>query len=269
MGAALHDVEEQVNILMHTFEHNVDWAARPPLMANSAVFENPANSRNIQPGQMYEVADAYTAGQAPDPLRPMRAVSAQYHLIMTQVDNLLRKSDEISGLPAFAYSSQDYGRSSLGEYSQRISNALRIVKEAAIEEDAALEPAWRALFNHLLTTDKGFSEGQDIDLSFRGITGLLTKDLENKERMLMLSMVQNGVDRQALPKQVEDFAYRQLVAQAGYPLETLGMDDIVLDKALAEAHNTPSALSNLGSQTPQLDGRSGKIPSGAIPNGVM
>jgi len=267
MGAALYDLEEQVNTIFHTFEHNMDWASRPPTMINSTVFENPLSSKSIVPGAQYEVADAYTGGQMPDPIRPMRAVSAQYHLIMTQLDNLLRKADEACGLPAFAYSSQDFGRSSLGEYSQRISNALRVIKEAAIEEDIALEPAWRALFNHHMENDKGFSEGQDIDLSFRGITGLLTQDLARQERRAMLSVVQNGVDRQSLPKMVEDFAYRQVLEDAGYPVDSLGMGDALLDQAVASANAAAGA--NLpfgagGQQVPQLDGRSGGVARGAV-----
>ena len=270
IAAAVRDIEQQVNVTMHIFENNLDWASRPPVMVNSTTFENPLNAKNINPGQQYEIADSYTSGSSPDPLRPMRTVSAQYHLIHTQIDALLRKADEASGIPSFAYGSGDYGKASLGEYSQRMSNALRVVKEAAIDEDLALEPAWRALFNHLMRTDKTFSEGQDVDLVLRGITGLMTKDLADKERRNMIGIVQAGVDRGAIPKEVEDFAFRQVLVDAGFPIESLGMDDPILDSAAAQAAGAPNSFVAGSPQVPAVDGRSTKgMAQGAVatPNG--
>jgi hypothetical protein len=119
----------------------------------------------------------------------------------------------------------------------------------------------------MLENEEGFSEGQDIDLSFRGITGLLAKDLAAKERMAMLGLIQQGVDRQSLPKQVEEFAYRQMIDDAGYPTEALGLDDALLDKALASAASgggMGAAGLGTGQQTPQLDGRSGAVAPGAV-----
>lgn len=260
----IRDYEQQVNTLMAVFENNIAWATMPPMMKNASVFQNPADAANIRPGQQYEVADMYTGGASPDPLRSMRTVSAQYHLIMSEINAIIKLADEASGIPSFAYSGQDYGKSSLGEFSARLSAAMRIVKEAALAEDTALENSWRALFQWLMEHEEGFAEGQDIKLQLRGITGLLSAEEITRSRQAVLGMIMTGVDRQTIPKEVEQFAIRRELEAAGIPAQELGMDNVVLDYALAQAAGMPTQAMS-ANQIPQLDGRStGGMPQGAV-----
>jgi hypothetical protein len=260
----IRDYEEQVNTLMQVFENNIAWATMPPLMKNSTVFKNPSDAINIAPGQQYEIADMYTGGATPDPLRSMRTVSAQYHLIMSEINAIIRMADSASGIPSFAYSGNDYGKSSLGEFSARLSSAMRIVKEAALMEDTALEGSWRALFNHLMENEKGFAEGMDVDLQIRGITGLLSEEEVTRSRQAVLGMVMTGVDRGTIPKEIETFAVRRELEAAGIPAAELGMDSAILDSATASAAGMPTPVMGAG-QIPQLDGRSNQgMPQGAV-----
>jgi hypothetical protein len=261
----IRDYEEQVNTLMAIFENNVAWASMPPMMKNSTVFNNPADAKSIMPGQQYEVSDMYTGGNSPEPLRSMRTVSAQYHLIMSEINAIIRLADGASGIPSFAYSGQDYGKSSLGEFSARLSSAMRIVKEAALMEDTALETSWRALFQWLMENEKGFAEGMDIDLQLRGITGLLSEEEVTRNRQAMLGMIMQGVDRGTIPKEIETYAVRRELEASGIPASELGMDNAILDHATAMAAGMPSQPMATGGQIPQLDGRStGGMPQGAV-----
>lgn len=272
MGAMLWDSEQRVNRIMHLFEHNIDWSARTPIMTNPNVFENPSDARNVVPGGQYTVEDRFGAsGAMPEPIRPMNAVSAQYHLLMSQVGAILRQADEDCGIPAFAYGAQDFGRSSLGEYSQRLSNALRTIKQAALYEDIFfIEPAFRGLFNHLMTTDKQMAEGQDVNVLIRGMTGLLKEDERIKRQQEVIPMLLNPNASQFVPEAAVNYAVRQLLEQAGFPVDALGMSDPVLDNALAVAAGQPLPGSTAGGQQiPQLDGRSG-VPAAnvASPSGA-
>jgi hypothetical protein len=261
----IRDYEEQVNTLMQVFENNIAWSTMPPLMKNSTVFKNPSDATNISPGQQYEIADMYTGGSTPDPLRSMRTVSAQYHLIMSEINALIKMADSASGIPSFAYSGQDYGKSSLGEFSARLSSAMRIVKEAALLEDVALENSWRALFHWLMENEKGFAEGMDMDLQLRGIVGLLAEEELTRSRQAVMGMVMTGVDRNVIPKEVEQFVVRRELEAAGIPAAALGMDDAILDNALAYANTMPNPSMMPSGQIPQLDGRSsGGMPPGAV-----
>lgn len=274
MGAMLWDSEQRVNRIMHTFEQNMDWASRPPTMVNPSVFENPSDAMKIRPGDQYNVEDRFaTSGTMPEPIRQMHTVSAQYHLIMTQVGSILRQADEECGVPAFAYSAQDFGRSSLGEYSQRMSNALRTIKQAALMEDIYfIEPAFTQLFAHELREDPELASGQDVGIVVRGMTGLLQEDLRNQRQQAVIPAVFNG--RQNLPgiypEAVVRYAARQLLEQAGFPVDALGMSDPVVDNALAVAANQPlPGATPGGPQVPQLDGRSGVPASNvAAPSGA-
>jgi hypothetical protein len=261
------DYEEQINMLMAVFENNITWATMPPLMKNSTVFQNPADAINIQPGQQYEISDQYTGGSVPDPLRSMRTVSAQYHLIMSEINAIIKLADNASGIPSFAYSGAGYGagRGSLGEFSARLTAALRVIREAALMEDTALESSWHAMFNYLLENEPGFCEGMDVDLQIRGVTGLLQEDQAAKNNMAVLSMVQAGVDRGSVPKEVEEYVLRQQLESAGVPAQELGMDNILLDHATAQANGMPQQGLGAGQQIPQLDGRSTKnMPQGGV-----
>jgi hypothetical protein len=263
----ISDYEEQVNMLMAVFENNITWATMPPLMKNSTVFQNPADAVNIQPGQQYEVSDQYTGGAAPEPLRSMRTVSAQYHLIMSEINAIIKLADNASGIPSFAYSGASYGggRGSLGEFSARLTAALRVIREAALMEDTALESSWHAMFNYLLENEPGFCEGMDVDLQIRGVTGLLQEDEAAKNNMAVLAMVQGGVDRGSVPKEVEEYVLRQQLESAGVPAQELGMDNILLDHATAQANGMPQQGLGAGQQIPALDGRSMKnMPQGGV-----
>jgi hypothetical protein len=261
----IRDYEEQINTLMLLFENNISWATMPPMMKNSTVFSNPADASNILPGQQYEISDMYTGGTSPDPLRSMKTVSAQYHLIMSEIHALIKLADSASGIPSFAYSGQDYGKSSLGEFSARLSSAMRIVKEAALAEDTALENSWKALFHWLLENEHSFAEGMDVDLQIRGVTGLLAEEELTRSRQVVMGMVMQGVDRGTIPKEVEQFVVRRELEAAGIPSVALGLDDAILDNAAAVANTMPAQAVMPGGQIPQLDGRSNQgMPQGAV-----
>jgi hypothetical protein len=264
LSAMLWDSEQRANVLMHLFENNADWASRPPRLVNPSVFENPNDAHNIQPGMQYSVEDRFaTSGAMPEPVRAMNMVSAQYHLLMTQVSAILRQADEDCGIPAFAYSAQDFGRSSLGEYSQRISNALRTIKQAALNEDTYfIEPAFTGLFHYLMQEDPDLAEGQDVGVQIRGMTGLLKEDERQKREAAVMGFVVQGAQSGAVPKPALDYAVRRMLEQAGFPVDALGLTDPVTDAALAVAASQPiTGFTAGGPQVPQLDGRSNVPPA--------
>jgi hypothetical protein len=266
LAAMLWDSEQRVNVLMHLFEHNADWASRPPRLVNPTVFENPNDATQIVPGGQYNVEDRFaTSGSLPEPVRSMNMVSAQYHLLMSQVGAILRQADEDCGIPAFAYSAQDFGRSSLGEYTQRVSNALRTIKQAALNEDTYfIEPAFTGLFHHLLQTEPDLAEGQDVGVLVRGMTGLLKEDERQKREAGVMSFVMQGAKDGIVPEQAVRYATRRLLEQAGFPVDALGLSDPVIDSALAVAASQPlQGLTAGGPQVPQLDGRS-NVPSANV-----
>jgi len=270
LAGMLWDSEQRLNRLMHLFEHNIDWASRPPLLSNPNVFENPNDASNIVPGGSYKVEDRFaTSGSIPEPVRTISTVSAQYHLIMSQVGAIARQADEDCGIPAFAYGAQDFGRSSLGEFSQRMSNALRTIKQAALMEDINfIEPAFTGLFHHEMRTDADMAEGQDVGVVIRGMTGLLQEDqkvMRSQQVLPALLNLSNSPNGAALvPEQALQYAVRQMLEQAGFPVDALGMGNPIIDQALATAASQPSTgLTPGGPQVPQLDGRSG-VPSANV-----
>lgn len=262
MGAMLWDTETRVNRMMHIFEHNLDWAARPPVLRNKAAFDNPNDAAGIAPNGQYDVEERFgVTGNMPDAVRTMNTVSAQYHLIMTQIGAILRQADEDCGIPAFAYSSQDFGRSSLGEYSQRMTNALRTVKGLALQEDFHfIEPCFSNLFDYLMDTDKQMHEGQDIKVVVRGMTGLLREDVKAKQQQSIIPMLLNAPPGGVVPPQAQEYAVRQLLEQAGFPVDALGLANPLMDNAVAVAAAMPtSGITAASNQVPNLDNRSGAL----------
>lgn len=268
IAGMLWDTEQEVNRLLHIFEHNIDWSARAPVLYNKSAFENPNDANNLRPGNGYNVNDTLygTSGRLPDPVRTIGTVTAQYHLIMTQVQAFLRMADEACGIPAFAYSSQDMGKSSLGEYTQRMSNALRTIKGMAIAEDMYLiEPMFTGLFEYLMIKEPELREGQDINLQVRGITGLLKEDMQAQKQAETLPLLMQA--SQSIPglQAPLSFALRQLLEQAGFPVDALGMTDPVMENALAVAASQPlQGYNPAGQQVPSIDGRSGNIPAANV-----
>lgn len=272
MGAMLWDTEQRINRLMHIFEHNVDWASRPPILRNRTAFDNPNDATNVQPNGQYDIEERFGAtGSMPDALRTMNTVSAQYHLIMTQVGQLLRQADEDAGVPAFAYSSQDFGRSSLGEYSQRMSNAMRTVKGLALQEDFHfIEPAFTLMFDREVDADDELREGQDINVVVRGMTGLLKEDLQAQRQQEIIPMILQAGQTGLLPPQAQAYAMRQLLEQAGFPVDALGMSDPIIDNALAVAAAMPqTGMQAASQQVPELDGRSGSLAQANVAGAAM
>lgn len=282
MGAMLWDTEQRINRIMHVYENNLDWAARPPLLVNPEAFADTSRVLTPQPGETYEVNQDIllsTGGRLPDPMRAIQGSSAQYHLIYTQVQALLRAADEECGIPAFAYGAQDFGRASLGEYSQRMSNALRTIKEAALEEDAYfIEPAFENMFARLMQEEPELAEGQDVNMQVRGLTGLLSEDQSKTNAKETLGMLVNLNNQPGLIEpEVLRYGVRSFLEASGMPVEALGISDPTVERAmtLAASHQAMqphSAIGGVGGmqgtfnapQVPQVDGRSGGIPQGAV-----
>lgn len=279
MGAMLWDTEQRVNRILHIYEDNLDWAARPPLLVNSDVFADTVRVSSPRPGESYEVnqeALLSSGNRLPDPMRAIQGASAQYHLILSQVQSLLRAADEECGIPAFAYGAQDFGRASLGEYSQRMSNALRTIKEAALEEDAYfIEPAFENMFARLMQEDPELAQGQDVNLQVRGLTGLLSEDQSKtsaKEALGMLMSLSRQPD--LIEPEVLRYGVRAFLEASGFPVEALGVSDPTVERALTvaasnQATQSASATGGLSNafirpQVPQIDGRSGGVPQQAV-----
>lgn len=274
LGAMVWDTEQRINRLLHLFESNVDWASRPPLLRNSSAFDNPMDAANIYPGGQFDVEQTFgVTGSMPDVLRPMNAVSAQYHLIMTQVNALLQLADNDAGIPAFAYgTSSNYGRSSLGEYTQRISGSLRTIKGLAMHEDFHfIEPCFTQLYDSMLDADPDLRKGADINVVVRGMTGLLAEDLKATRQQEVLPLLLQGAQSGLVTPEAAQYGVRQLLDAAGFPVDELGMRDPIIDNALAVAAGMPvQGAPAAGQQVPELDGRSGPIPEGnvATPGGL-
>lgn len=268
IAAKLWDTEQRINRMMFMYEHNIDWSARPPLMRNDSGLKN--KDEDIVPGNTYDVDDAYApTGNFPDPIRPVKGVSAQYQIIMNQLQIWMRQADEECGIPAYAYGAQDFGRASLGEFTQRMSNALRVIKNCALNEDIGfIEPAFKTLFIHLMKENDTLREGQDVDIVVRGMTGILKADIEVQRKTEVFGLVANMAAQGQLPKQVFDFGVRQLLESAGYPVDALGLTDPQIDMALAQAATLPVSGAGggmQGQQVPQLDGRS-NVPAQNVAN---
>lgn len=274
LAAMVWDTEQRINRLLHLFESNVDWASRPPLLRNSSAFDNPMDAANIYPGGQFDVEQTFgVTGSMPDVLRPMNAVSAQYHLIMTQVNALLQLADNDAGIPAFAYgTSSNYGRSSLGEYTQRVSGSLRTIKGLAMHEDFHfIEPCFTQLYDSMLDADPDLRKGADINVVVRGMTGLLAEDLKATRQQEVLPLLLQGAQGGLVTPEAAQYGVRQLLDAAGFPVDELGMRDPIIDNALAVAAGMPvQGAPAGGQQVPALDGRSGPIPEGnvATPGGL-
>lgn len=269
MGAKLWDTEQRLNRFMHLFEHNADWATRPPLMRNSSAFDDPRTQ--IVPGGQYEVEERFGASAAmPEPMRSVHTVSAQYHLLLTQVNTLIRMADDESGLPAYAYGAANYGGASLGEFSQRMTNALRSIKQVALNQDVYFfEPAFTEVYNYVMETYPELAAGADIKAVVRGMTGLLKQDTQMLRMQQAIPAVmadQTGL----VSQQAKEYAIRQFLEAAGFPVDALGMSNPLIDNAVAVAASQPLTGFNPGSQqVPQLDGRSASAMGNvARPNGV-
>lgn len=275
LGAKLWDTEQRINSLMHMFEHNIDWATRPAMLRNRAAFDNPNDAALLVPGGQYDVEERFgVTGSMPDAARYVNKVPGQYHLIMTQIGALLQQADNDSGIPAFAYGTgQDMGKSSLGEYTQRVSGSLRTVKALAMHEDFFfIEPCFTQMFDDLLDEDEELRVGADIKVVVRGMTGLLSEDAKEKRQNEVLPLILQGVQNGLVPPQAAQYAVRQLLESAGFPVDELNMSDPVIDNALAVAASAPNpnASAAAGQQVPNIDGRSGAIPQSnvATPGGL-
>ena len=274
VAGMLLDTEERINKALYTLENNMAMASTPPVLMNPDAFED--DNVALQAGKVYKVnQDALLQyqGRLPEPLRPVSGYTAQYQLILSIVMQLIRMSDDECGIPAYAYSGANFGQSSLGEYSQRMSNSLRVIKEAAHEEDTHfISPAFQLMFRRIVKENADLAEGQDIHLQVRGLTGLLSTDIQKsnvKERLATLVSLSQVPD--LIPREVLEYTVREYLSDEQIPVEALGIGDPLTDNALASAasaigNEAGVANSFMQPQVPQLDGRSRGVMAGTTAN---
>jgi len=271
--AILYDTEERVNVMLCLYEDNLDWALRPPLMVNPEALNNPNEASNIRPGGKYKINELQGAGQVTDPIRAIRAASAQYQIVWPLVMQMIRQADAETGIPDLADMSS-FGKGSLGELSARVSQAVRRVRSAAYSEDTAMKNIWQVLFEHVADENPEIMENADLDMNYMGILGLLAAESERKAKQERLGLIMQGAADGTVPSAVKTFAYQDLLQDYGVPTEALGFGNPLTDNAIALAlqqGGIPGAGAGGNSGAPALDGRSGSItgvPSAvSAPNG--
>lgn len=272
--AILQDTQDRLNVTIHIAENNLDWSSRPPLQTNSEAFKNPHEASQVQPGGKYEISDLLGSGASvPDPIRPMRAVSSQYQIIWNIAERIIRQADGEIGVPDLA-DMQTFGRGSLGEYSARVSNAVRRIRNAAFTEDRSLKGIWQTVFEYVLDENPEMVAGADLDSQFIGIVGLLNQEMERKAKAERLNLSRQAVQEGMAPKEVAEYAYTDMLQDMGVPTEALGMSNPLTENAIAIATAAGPVASgpSPSGAIPQLDGRSGAIanvPTAvAAPNGA-
>ena len=272
----LQNTQDRINVLLHCFENNVDWALRPPMMMNPDALKNPSEIMNVRPGAKAEISDLLGPGVSPDPIRVVRGPTSQFQILYPLIQSIIRQADSEVGVPTLA-SMTDYGRGSLGEFSARISGAVRRVRNAAYAEDRSMGKIWHVLFEYVLEENPELVAEIDLDMNYVGVVGLLAQESERRAKMERLQLVMNGMQSGMVPKEVGDFVFQDILSDMGVPTDALGMTNPVIDNAVAIAMQGGlvqpgggAGAGNLGG-APQLDGRSGamaSVPTAvAAPNG--
>ena len=267
----LHDSQTRLNRLWHVWEDNMQWAAMPPRMVNKHGLQNAADAADIVPGADYEINDMLGMGNVPDPIRPIRAVSAQYHLILSQMQAIIRQADAEVGVPDLSDMST-FGRGSLGELSARVSQAVRRVRNAAFSEDRSMKAIWQVLFEYVLEENKGLIDDADLDMNYLGVVGLLSAEQEKRAKIERMQLTMQGIQSGMVPQEAGQFVMTDLLQDMGLPTDALGMANPMTESAIAIATSQGGVVQGTGmSMVPQLDGRSGAMAGvqGAIaqPNG--
>lgn len=267
----LHDSQTRLNRLWHVWEDNLQWATMPPRMVNKHGLQNAADAANIVPGGDYEVNDMLGMGNVPDPIRPIRAVSAQYHLVLSQMQAIIRQADAEVGVPDLSDMST-FGRGSLGELSARVSQAVRRVRNAAFSEDRSMKAIWQVLFEYVLEENKGLIDDADLDMNYLGVVGLLSAEQEKRAKIERMQLTMQGIQSGLVPREAGQFVMTDLLQDMGLPTDALGMSDPMTESAIAIATAQGGQVQGMGmNMVPQLDGRSGAMAGvqGAIaqPNG--
>lgn len=262
--AILQDTQDRVNILLHAWEHNLDWSLRPPLQTNPDSLKNPAEAMRIRPGGKYEVSDMIGPGVSPDPIRTIRGPSAQYQIVYPLILQLIRQADTEVGVPSLS-DFNSLGRGSLGEFSSRVSGAVRRIRNAAFAEDRGLKPLYATLYEHVIEENPEIVDGMDLTFNYIGVGGLLAQEAERKAKQERLMLIMNGAQSGAVPKEVVDFAWQDMLVEMGVPTQALGMSDVLSENAIAIAMQNGSVAPGGGAGAgglagaPQLDGRSAPI----------
>lgn len=272
----LQDTQDRVNLLLHCWENNLDWSLRPPLQTNPDSLKNPAEAMRIRPGGVYEVSDMLAAGQSPDPIRSIRGPSAQYQIVYPLILQLVRQADTEVGVPSLS-DFNSMGRGSLGEFSARVSGAVRRIRNAAFAEDRGLKPLWATLYEHVIEENPEIVDQLDLTFNYIGVGGLLAQESEQQAKQNRLQLIMQGAQAGTVPPEVAAFAWQDILKDMGVPVASLGMSDPLTENAIAIAMQGGSAAPGGGvgagglASAPQLDGRSAPInnvPTAvAAPNG--
>lgn len=267
--AILQNTQDEVNIMLHGMNNNMDWSLRPPLQTNPDALKNPNEARNIRPGGKYEVSDMIAPGTSPDPIRTIRGPSAQYQIVWPLILQKIRQSDVECGIPSLS-DFNTLGRGSLGEFSARVSGAVRRVRNAAFSEDRGMKRIWETLWEYTIEENPEMVDSIDLTFNYVGVAGLLAQEAESKAKSERLAMVMQGMQTGMVPQEVGKFVWQDMLKDSGIPTEALGMSDPLTENAIALAVAQGPITSGAGAGglagAPQLDGRSGSISS--VPTAV-
>lgn len=273
LPALLLDSERTINRMMYNLQSNVDWSSRPPITyASTALEDGDGGLDSLRPGGAVKINNLIgIQGTGVAPVRQLDVVKPYFTMLQGQIVATIRLADDVCQLPGYVTGSIGYGQTTLGEYSQRVTNSGRFIQNIAMYQDVFfIRPMFRNLYYYILANYPEYTKGADIYPYIQGVTGLINKDQVNQiMNEVQTFVIQNP--NNIYPKEMVDYAARAIAQRGGIPVDALGMDDPVLDAVGSNSEKSVSGQTYMpGSpQAPALDGRSAPaIPNTMAPNGT-
>ena len=282
IAARLYDTEYRINNLLHSLEMNIAYSIDPINVVNDSLVTSDIQDRP-NPGAMlhYSEEARMTSGNQ-SAFNPVYLSQPQYAQIMNIISDLIRKADDESLIPSYAFSNgYQSSRTSLGEIKLKMDNAFRSVKEIFLQEDVCfLTPCLESMFRRIVSTEakklKIDTDYLDLDLKIRGLIGILEEDSYKLKAEEMFQKFAQFFGSGLLDPMVEKYLINNYLSAFNIPLNALGVEDPVLGNAISYSMNlfnqgrySTMRATSQASMNAQVDGRSGAMPDPGVPSQVQ
>lgn len=218
------DCQDMCNGVARALANNLGIASGPQVWIDSSRVADGADTDSVYPWKIWYFKNGIAGGsQQRDPIGFFQPSSNATEL-MTVYERFARYADEVTGMPAFAYGSdQGAGAAKTASGLSMLLNASSKVIKAVVHniDIYVIEPLVEKYYNHVMMFHPDHSIKGDAMAKARGSEALIHKEAAQARAQELLGILANPIDAQIIGQDGRLELLREVLNTGDMPVERI------------------------------------------------
>lgn len=230
------DIQDGCNGAARALMDNLGIASGPQVEVYTDRLPDNAKITQMYPWKIWQTRSSRNGSN--DPAVRFFQPDALIEPLTGLIDKWEVKSDERTGIPRYAYGSQDLGGAAktMGGLSMLMGNTAKGIKQAIVNCDqGVIEPAVERQYHYNMINDEDRQAKSDLKVVARGAAALIIKEVITQRRADFLNSTNNPIDMAIIGIEGRAAVLREQVRTLDMPVDdVVPSRDMIIQKVQAQ-----------------------------------